>query len=196
MNKPKNIDGIVAKHSVEETAKEVRPQKQPRKLLPVFLALLVGLAIGAGGLYGAYKLLTKPEPPVIPVEYSQKVNFSIIAPSPSNGYSLDTFGYDATSGVLSFTARGPEANFLFTEQATPSNFTEIPEYFDKLVESLLEYKRFDTEIGRVSLTKPKEFNGQQAAVLNTKGTLLFVRPDKELDDETWRQFFNRIQTIK
>lgn len=192
-------------------ARKQPPPKVKSRALPVTLALLVGLAIGAGGIFITLQMHTNqsttptPTPtsrpildaiPIIPAGISTQLLFPVLAPNSAAGYTLDTFNYDKDTGVLSFTAHGPVANFTITEQATPDNFTEIPEYFDKLVESLLEYKRFDTELGRVSLTRPKEFSGQQAGVINARGTLMFSRPDKELTEEEWRMFYKQIEGVK
>lgn len=180
------------------TMEKAQPNTQKsskRLVIAIVVSLCIGLAIGVAGIYGYFRLQNKKDP-IVPLTISSQLTFPVLAPSDGTLYSLSDFEYDANEKLLSFTVTGPEATFLITEQPTPDNFTDIPEYFDKLVESLLEYKRFETEIGRVSLTKPKEFNGQQAGVINTKGTLMFARPDKELSDDAWRSFYSKVQIIK
>lgn len=83
-----------------------------------------------------------------------------------------------------------------TQQATPSVFSDVPQYFPTLITRLNEYSSFGSIYGTVHLTKPKELNGQQQAVLNTSGTLMFVHPSHNLSDDTWRRFFNGLQVVK
>ena len=85
---------------------------------------------------------------------------------------------------------------LISEQATPQVFNDIPEYYPKLIEKLNGYSDFDSVLGKVSLTKPKELNGAQSAVFNGKGTLMFVRPNQSLSDDDWRQFFDQMTIWK
>ena len=163
-----------------------------RRRWPIVVALVMGILAGAGGLYALFTFVINRQQTVLPPELKSKVNFSVLAPPASKTTTFSNFQFDSSTGVLSFTLQTPDAQFMVTEQVTPDSFNDIPEYYDKLTQSLLEYKRFDTDIGQVSLTKPKEFNGQQAGVLNTKGTLMFARPDKDLSDESWRQFYNQL----
>jgi hypothetical protein len=79
---------------------------------------------------------------------------------------------------------------VLSEQPTPDSFTDVPQVYDKVVDSMQEYQKFDVDVGTVHLTRPPSLNGKQAAVLNTKGTLLFAKPDKDLSEDQWRRFFN------
>ena len=59
---------------------------------------------------------------------------------------------------------------------------------------MVEYEKFDSRNGTVYLTNPKELNGGQATIMNSHGTLMFVKPVKALADNNWRQLFNNLKT--
>jgi hypothetical protein len=83
-----------------------------------------------------------------------------------------------------------------TEQNTPDPFNDIPQYYPTLLGKLNEYSEIQTSIGTVALTHPTELKGGQSAVSNTHGTLMFVRPQNNLSDSQWKNFFNSIDVIK
>ncbi len=83
-----------------------------------------------------------------------------------------------------------------TEQATPSGFTDIPQAYDKFINSLSGYFSFGSVNGTVNLVRPHNLNGEQAAVINDKGTLMFIHPMQDLPPDVWRQLFNNLTVIK
>ena len=156
-------------------------------------AILLVLALS----YGVFVLLM-PKPP-IPAQIHKKLSFAVYYPSDKQLLSVDksTFEYNADTEVVTFTGKKPDGTKVsFSEQATPSNFVDIPQVYDKLVTSLSPYLSFDSVNGKVNLTHPKELKGGQTAVLNNEGTLVFVRPDKALSDNQWRQVFTNLSLIK
>lgn len=95
--------------------------------------------------------------------------------------------------LASFDAANGGTTLSFTEQATPESFTDVPQVYDKLIEKLRGYSTFDSVNGKVDLTMPEELKGVQTAVMNSRGTLIFVRPSKALSANDWRQVFNSLQ---
>ena len=99
--------------------------------------------------------------------------------------------------MLSFSAKRPSGvKISFSEQPTPGSIVDIPQVYDKLVDSLQPYNTFDSVNGKVALTHPNNLNGGQTAVMNDKGTLIFVRPTKDLTDTEWRQVFNSLSILR
>ena len=94
--------------------------------------------------------------------------------------------------LVTFVARGLTNNLSFTEQAVPDSFNDIPQLYDKLIEKLRAYSTFDSVNGTVSLTRPEELKGGQTAVMRAKGTMVFVRPDKDLSADDWRRLMNNL----
>jgi len=68
--------------------------------------------------------------------------------------------------------------------------------YDKVVTSMNGYGKFDCDSGTVHLTRPKDLAGKQAAVMNAKGTLMFVKPASDLSEDQWRKLFNGLEVIK
>jgi hypothetical protein len=48
----------------------------------------------------------------------------------------------------------------------------------------------------VYLIRPGEQNGKEVGVLNSKGTLMFIKADKDLSGDQWKQLFNNLDIIK
>jgi hypothetical protein len=100
-----------------------------------------------------------------------------------------TVKYDSGLKLLSFTASVGGISTVFSEQPTPDSFNDAPQIYDKVLERMNDYSKFDVVAGTVHLTRPSDLGGKQAAVMNTKGTLLFAKPDRDLSTDQWRRLF-------
>ena len=107
-----------------------------------------------------------------------------------------TVKFDDKLKLLSFQSTIYSVNFTISEQPTPESFTDIPQVYQKVLASWKQYGQFDTAVGTVYLTRPGNQNGRQVGVLNAKGTLTFVKADKDLSDDQWRQTFNNLDIVK
>jgi hypothetical protein len=135
---------------------------------------------------------------VIPVNIKEQLDILVFLPKESGSLRIDrpTFKYDASLKVMSVVVGSYGIKNTVSEQPTPDAFNDIPGYYDKLTERLNTYANFDTELGRVYLTRPVELKGKQSAIMNGKGTLMFASPDKDLTSSQWRRFFNSLQIIR
>ncbi|HEX3082173.1 MAG TPA: hypothetical protein VHQ86_02880 [Candidatus Saccharimonadia bacterium] len=147
-------------------------------------------AVLTGLLIVGLVLMLRPHSPVSD-QLRKKVGFPILYPDPLDGYDLppDTVTYDSGPGVLVLHAKKGKQDLTLSEQATPDPFNDIPDYYPKFVEQLQGYVTFDTPMGKVSLARPTQQHGAQVAIFNGKGTLMFVKPSKELSENEWRAFF-------
>jgi hypothetical protein len=145
------------------------------------------------GVIAATAILLAPKSP-IPPSLRNQVTSTLLVPE-GGGYSLnrDSAKYDKDKKVLTYTASYAGTKLVVSEQPTPSEFVDVPEVYDKVTAGMNNYQTFDSGIGTVHLTQPKQLSGKQAAVLNTKGTLMFVKPENALTDDQWRLWFNHIQ---
>jgi hypothetical protein len=134
----------------------------------------------------------------IPSKIKKQLNFLVFLPQGDESFRTDSksFKYDANLKVISVVVASFGIRNTISEQPTPDSFNDIPGYYDKLTEKLNSYANFDTDLGTVYLTRPEELKGKQSAVMNTKGTLMFASPDKDLTNDQWRQFFNSLSIIK
>ncbi len=155
----------------------------------------IAVVIGIGTIV-ITGLLVAPKPP-IPGPIKTQVTSTILVPGSKDIVTdSDSVKYASKEKLLSFNVTINGAKLVISEQPTPESFIDIPQVYDKVVAGMNEYEKFDTEVGTVHLTRPKELNGKQAAVLNTKGTLLFAKPDSNLSSDQWRQLFKAMEVVK
>jgi hypothetical protein len=146
----------------------------------------------------ALLLLLRKEPAIPPV-INKEASFVIFYPGENSQTKInkETFKYNTQAKNLSFIVSYANKSLTFSEQSTPEGFVDIPQAYDKLIESLRAYASFDSFYGKVDLTHPKEFSGQQSAVMNSKGTLIFVHPTNgSLSTDQWKQLFNNMNVTK
>lgn len=168
-----------------------------KKTISVSLTVLfVIILIAAGGLLIS-KAIQKSHR-IVPESIQKQLKFTVLWPdNPSSALGdKSTIKYNAPEKLLTFIAHNSDGNNVtISEQPTPESFIDIPQSYDKLIESMLQYKSFDTPNGKVYLTHPKTLNGRQTAVMNARGVLLFAKPDKDISDDTWVQFFNNLKLL-
>ena len=166
-----------------------------RKTRAVLLSLLGLLLIAAGG--SGWWFMHRAQA-LIPDYITKQLEFVLIYPGGQYREAVNTnsLKYDPTNKVLSFTITLRGSGLTVTEQATPSAFSDIPQYYDKLVQRMNGYKTLDTYNGKVDLTKPTSANGDQVAVFNNRGTLLFAHATHDISEDQWRRFFNDAVYLK
>ncbi|HSX01851.1 MAG TPA: hypothetical protein VLI05_00895 [Candidatus Saccharimonadia bacterium] len=154
-------------------------------------------AIAVGLVMAGVLMVLRPQPP-ISADIQKQLSFALIYPAASIGYVIDqsTVTYNGQAKALTFTAAGSSNRLVFSEQATPETFSDIPDYYQKLTEKLHDYEDFDSTVGHVALTRPDELHGGQSAVMNGSGTLMFVHPNRDLSADAWRKLFNNLQVSK
>ena len=164
----------------------------------LILGVLLVIAIAAGGSIAVVSYLQSRKSGIIPSSIQQHIAFQVYAPSTTSTWAIDTnsISYNSTQGVLSLVVSSSTNTFALEEQQTPSIFTNVAQYYPTLLSKLNVYGNFQTGLGTVELTKPTELHGGQTAVLNSAGTLLFVRPKSNLTNGQWNKFFSSIVVIK
>jgi hypothetical protein len=150
---------------------------------------LAGLAAAGIFIY----LLLQP----IPSKVLNQANFGIWYPTTKSlelkiDRSSIKYTQASSDKLVTFTARNPTNTLTFTEQALPESFTDVPQAYDKLIERLRGYTSFDTVNGTVALTRPEELKGAQTAIMQSRGTLVFIKPSKDLSADDWRLVINNL----
>jgi hypothetical protein len=182
---------------VEPMSEQVaKPKGQGRRgfvmasLGTLCFALLAAVAVGGYLWY-------KQAHVIIPANIKKQVTFVIFYPQNNSVVQVNkkTLLYEPDKKLLSYTGKfaGSGTSFTLSEQTTPDSFVDIPQAYTKLLSSLNQYDSFGTANGTVALTHPKELNGGESAVMNAKGTLLFVRPSGTVTSDDWRRLFNNLQ---
>ena len=135
---------------------------------------------------------------ILPTTIKRQLLFPVFWPDKNEPVTISkkTLKYDSTDSILSYIARTTDGNnIIVTEQATPESITASPQVYNQLIQDINNYEEFDSRNGTVYLTHPKELNGGQTAVMDSQGTLMFVKPNKDLSDNAWRQLFNNMRII-
>lgn len=162
-----------------------------RKII-LAIAILV-LLVGLGTAIYLY-VSKKNSRQVLSASVAKQLDFSPYIVTEKQRISQpENVKYNAGSKVLVYNQNFEGAKLTITQQATPESLVDIPQAYDKLIEKMHQESAFDSYSGRVYITSPTELNGNQAAVLNSGGTLMFVRADKKISTDNWKFFFNKLE---
>lgn len=170
-------------------------KKYRRTIVVVVSILILVLALGTGSGFLVWRWYQDKHP--IPTVIRLEATFPLFYPNQKYvNVNKSTIKYDSTAKLLSFTGSTPSGSkLIFSEEPTPSQFNDIPGYYTALLNNMNEYQEIDTIDGQMYLTKPESVNGNQSAVMSTKGTLMFVRAEKNLSVGNWQQLFNNLTII-
>lgn len=157
--------------------------------------ILVVVFIGAG-LSGV--IFWQSQRSAFPTDVKKQASFLIFYPRRGSEAEINrqSIAYDSSAKVVSYSLIFVGNQLIVNQQATPETFVDIPDYYPNLLEKLNKTSTLPTELGDVHLTRPTELKGKQSAVVNHKGTLVFVQPDKDIDEDGWRRFFNSLDAVK
>lgn len=155
---------------------------------------IVGAVVVVGAIV-IVAILLAPKYPFAP-SIRSKVTSTVFVPT-GRGVVIEreTAKYDSGLKLLTYNIQTAGTKMVVSEQPTPESFIDIPQVYDKVITGLNEYSKFDSEQGTVHLTRPKELQGKQSAVLNAKGTLMFIKPNRDLSLDQWRQLFSDLKTV-
>jgi len=161
----------------------------------IFVTSAVALA---GIAWAGFYIYASNQP--IPQRTLKQAGFGIWYPTNKTlGLKVDRdtikFSQSGSDKLVTFIARNDSNNLSFTEQPLPESFIDVPQLYDKMIEKLRGYSSFDSVNGTVSVTRPEELKGGQTAVMKSKGTLLFVKPDKDVSIDDWRQIMNNLSFV-
>ena len=165
-----------------------------RKALFVTIAVIVMIVLAGVVIFAQAK-----SEQLIPENIKKQLSFNVILPTDTETSKIDktSIKYSADEKLLAYEVNLSDGNKLVvSEQPSPESFIDAPQSYDKLIGSLQQYAAFDTQKGRVFLTKPENLKGGQTAVMNSSGVLLFIRPEKALTEDAWKQLFNNIEIVK
>ena len=177
---------------LEETEKKSNPKHHQHAK---FIGAVIGLIVLLGGAATLIWFLWPR--PIFSAALKKQVSFVILEPGSGTVIDRKSINYNSSNGVLTFDAKLASNNsVVITEQASPSEFSDIPEVYNRITEKLNTYSSFDSVYGKVYLTKPTQLKGGQSAVMDGQGTLTFMHPQNGLSDDDWRRLFNGLNLIK
>ena len=154
------------------------------------IVLFVLMATVAGGWYLFVRAHTSP----LPKQISSQLKFIPFVTQKTAQVSLpEAVTYNSSAQVLTYQTYFSGTHLVTSEQPTPESFSDVPQAYNALINKMRGKDNFDSVNGTVNITYPVELNGTQTAVMNSKGVLIFVKPDKNLSTNDWKQFFNNLQ---
>jgi hypothetical protein len=164
-----------------------RLQGHYQAVVSVFILLIIGIVIF---------LVTWQASP-IPSGIAKQINYVIFYPQTTSALQIksSSIKYDRSIKQLSFIASFGGSTLTFSEQSTPDAFNIGLNYYNEFVQNLGDYDTFSAIDGTVSLTRPTGLS-QETAVMNAKGTLMFVKSSKNLDEDSWKLLFNSFKFIQ
>lgn len=167
-----------------------------RKIQFILGVILTSILI-VGVLFVLSSVL-KPEKE-IPDDITRKINFKPFVVAQNSTVSQDnkTIKYDSSQNGISFVVNDSRfGKFTVSQQSSPIEFIDIPDYFIKLVDKLNRYSAFENKLGTVYLTRPNDQKFGQTAVMNASGVLMFIRSEKDLSNDQWNQFFSNFKIME
>lgn len=148
------------------------------------------ILIIAAGLFSWHKLQTHP---AIPSEIRKQLTFVPFTNTNSEVASvLSEVKYDKKIKLLTYTVFLNGVKVVVSQQATPESFNDVPQAYDALLQKMYSKNSFDSVVGKVNITYPEELKGLQTAVMNSKGVLLFAKPESNISVDEWKKFFNNL----
>lgn len=172
-------------------------RKSARGALRICLIVFVSVVLIIVGFTG-YKQWQKSKI-IIPNDIKKQVTSTVFWPEKNSPVVGDksTIKYDSENKLLSYVVRTSDGTkIVVSEQPAPDAFADFPQTYVKFAEDLRQYSSFENSNGKVYLTHPKELKGGQTAIMYAKGTLMLLRPDKDISDDTWKQIFNNLDVIQ
>jgi hypothetical protein len=164
--------------------------KKIKKYTLTVVYLFAGIILTWGVLYFLHRNTGS-----IPKTIKKQISFTVLETQPKTDWQISpqSVNYNKKAGVLTMTATSSTANLIISEQAVPESFGDVPQLYPTLLNKLNQYQDIQTSVGTVTLTHPKELNGGQTAVAKLRQTLIFVKPNHNLTDSQWKDFFDSAQ---
>jgi hypothetical protein len=151
---------------------------------------MVAAVVGLAGV-----LIPHNSAPSVPKTIRTRAEFGIFVPktNASGSIKAHSFTYDQDTKVVKYVLKAQGGGSItFTQQASPSGFESDPNAFSDLVASMQPFSTFESASGDVALTRPDQLQGQESAVMNSHGTLLFAKPSKDFPERYWQQLFDSL----
>lgn len=135
----------------------------------------------------------------IPSDIKKQVKYKIIYPPADTITDKGSIEYKAEDDTLTFNAKTAGANVVIVEQPAPDSLSANGQvYFPAL--NVHPYAQFQSSVGPVALTKFWQVGsldpGGQTAILAAEGTMVLAKPDKDLTNAEWKDFFNSFKVSR
>lgn len=164
-------------------------------VIRVVSGLVLVSAIIAGYVY-----LNRDTSP-IPDTIQRQLAFSpFILPKNAAGLTTSAYAYTTAEDrvrVFSFEVQLERGTMTVSEYIQPPEFSDIPEYRERFLTNIAkQYATVPTANGTIYLGRLSLQNHKQVGILLEKGLLVFMNPDRDLDEATWRRVGDQLEIQK
>lgn len=164
-------------------------------------ALMAGAAvIVAVGLFGLFSVLAK-DPALVSdtpknAQQQAEADFDPLVPlenlaDASGKQSKPEFKYDQEKKVLGYVAEFNTANLTISQQQVPEDFKSNPAKLMSVADSIKASKHIETQKGTAYIATDDKTKAQMA-VFATDDVLVFIRSNKQLDEDEWKLYINQL----
>lgn len=160
--------------------------------------VLAGLVLVVG-LFALYSQTIGSKNPVIPADLQFKAKFALFYPPKNSALKIDkqTYKYEPQDGLLSFVSYSPsKTKLIVSQQAAPPSMVAGNPAYQTLIKSLPGVKSFNTANGTVTATHTASKANPGFAFMTKDGTMMIIRPSKQVSDTEWKQIFSSFKTVK
>ena len=171
----------------------------PHRIKSIVIRTVVVLVVTAGLVIG-YLYFTRDTNP-IPNDIRQQLTFSpFVVPSGAADITTSNYAYTAAEDqvyVFSFVVQLPDEKVIISEYIQPPEFTDIPESRERFLTNIAkQYATVPTSNGTIYLGRLSLQDNKQVGILLERGLLVFMNPDNDLDEATWRRLGDQLEIQK
>jgi hypothetical protein len=190
-----NVKLAIPKVRPPNVKKLVRAHRK-RLLIAGGVLLSVGLIFGGLKLFSNWKQAEEAKKPANPVEQAQEA-FNPLVPlenltdGTGKQVAKPEFKYDEEKKVLGFVTDYNEAKLTISQQPLPDQLKTHPGQLEGIARSVGATLPFETQKGRAYVATDDKLKSQ-IVVFATQEVMVFVRSNKELDNDEWTFYINQL----
>lgn len=168
-----------------------------KKLLIIILSIVGALALVLLGVILARFVFSSPQ--LLPSDISRSISFSPLVVSPTNTVSATNYDLsqveDGTT-LLTYTITSGQATIEVSQYPEPSQFADIPDFRSKFLADVIQQTgSVSSASGTLYLGQMAKQKNKQLAVMLEKGLIVFLMPDRSLDETQWRAIGDSLTVI-
>jgi hypothetical protein len=154
----------------------------------------VAIVLAAGG----YWYFTRGDSNPIPPEIRKQLTFSpFVLPVGTKDFSTADYKLTTAESGIKVLSYGIHTNtgaaVTLSEYTQPDQFTDIAEYKDRFLTNVAkQYATVQTSNGVIYLGRLTRDNNRQLGIMLEKGLLVFMNPDKEMDQVQWHSLGDQL----
>lgn len=175
-------------------------RRHSRHRIKTYLIRTAVVLVLAAGLTTGYFYFSRDTNP-IPDTIQRQLTFSpFVIPSGIADITTSNYAYTTAEKrvqVFSFVVQMPDAKVTVSQYIQPPEFTDITEYRERFLTNIAkQYATVPTSNGTIYLGRLSLQDNKQVGILLERGLLVFMNPDKELDEASWRELGDQLEIQK